>query len=168
MPHSSVVSFVSRGDGWYAKPRTTAAKVRERFTGASGDGDVVDSVAPAARGLGSGRDQPFAADGGGEKLDAGTGSHHGLAVRIAGEGERGVGQCENDASMACAMTVQHVLPHRHRQPYAPGLNLHNLDAERSSGEIPVVQALHGTAGTAGGGLERVLARRPGNVADVPL
>src|SRR5271169_1215010 len=105
MPHSSSLSLLWRCAGWYAKPRTTPAKVRHQLTGGPADGHIVDAMAGSARGLARGGDQSIAACGGRKKLHAGAGGHHGFAVGIAGEGERRIGQRKQHAPMTGAVTI---------------------------------------------------------------
>ena len=102
---------------------------------AGGDADVVDPGPPAARDFARGRDQHVAELARPDEGDVALRCDRALIVRVAGKGEGGIGQQEDEAAMGDALAVDHVRLHRHRQRGLPGPDLDNLHAEALAGVV---------------------------------
>jgi len=80
------------------------------------DGNVIDAV-PAETGPHAGLGgQHIAAAGRRDEDNVAPGGHRDRTPAVAGAGERGVREAEDQPSVADAVPVDHVVPHRHPGP----------------------------------------------------
>src|SRR5215469_10080111 len=80
------------------------------------DGNVIDAVAAVTgphAGLGS---EHIAAAGRRDEDDVAPGGHGNWTPAVAGAGERGVREAEDQTPVTDAVPVDHVVPHRHLGP----------------------------------------------------
>ena len=111
-----------------------AAELRDEQV-ATGDGDVVDAVAAVA-GTGSGvGDKHVAAAGRGDEGDVAAGRHGDRAPAVAGAGEGGVREAEDEAAVAHAVPVDHVVADPHPGVCPALAVVDELDAEQPRGGV---------------------------------
>ena len=119
-----------------------------------GDADIVNPGASGPRDFPRGRDQPVAELARPDEGDIALGCDRALVVGVAGKGEGGIRQREDEAAMGDAMAVDHVRLDRHRQRRFAGPDLKDLHAEALAG---VVFLPHGV----GAGAREVVGRERG-------
>ena len=113
---------------------------------AGGDADVVDSGPAAARNFPRGRDQHVAELARPDEGDVALRGDRALVAGVAGKGEGGIGQQEDEAAMGDALAVDHVRRNRHRQRRLAGLDLDNLHAEALAGVVFLPHRIRAGAG----------------------
>ena len=104
----------------FAQHARGAAEFGHRDAVGGVHGDVVNPGAAGARPLRGGRHQLLAEPGRAQVGDAAVLRHGALVVAVAGEGEGGIGEREDEAAVADAVAVHHVLAHPHRSVAWPG------------------------------------------------
>src|SRR4051812_17827398 len=96
---------------------------------ACGDTHIVDPGAAAARDLARGCHQPVAELAGADKGDRALGRDRPFIVGVAGKGEGGIGQREDEAAMGDLVAVDHVRLDGHRERRLARFDLDDLDAK---------------------------------------
>ena len=122
-----------------ATRRTMRRTKRHRRAGSVGDLHVVNAAAPAPVHFLAGGIQRLARHGGLQVGDAAVLAHGGPVGRIAGVGKGRVGEAEDEAAVAHAVAVEHVLAHLHAQPGISRPGLEYLHAQRARRRVAGVE-----------------------------
>src|SRR5262249_54503073 len=86
--------------------------------------------------------QDVTGPGRGDEDDLGRGGHRHRPEAVAGAGERGIGQREDQAAVGDGVAVHHVLAHRHAGHRASLALLDELDAETTGRLVPGHHRVH--------------------------
>ena len=77
---------------------------------------------------------------------AAPGGDRGAVVAVAGEGERRIGEREDEAAVAGAVAVEHVGAHRHAQPRVARPHLLDHHAQALRGAVALEHRVGGALG----------------------
>ena len=108
--------------------------------------DVVDAVAAVAGALGGRRDEVVAQFSGGDERDLRARGDGDRPVRVAGEGESGVGQQEHVTAVGDVVPVDHRLGDLHRGHRPAVGRFDEFDAEGAGRLVGVEHGVRGVAG----------------------